>query len=338
MLSHFLYIHSDIICHCKMSVEIFSHFWFNSSLDVMNRIKIKIKENSSQERCPVCGSARVMEKYPKTIDEKKLHFTYKKNPESTKTFRVVKCLKCTHQFCWPLPQDIYKNYIDVKDQRYIQQEKSRKASAEKVLVLIRKYSPSGKVLDVGCATGDFLEIARKNGYSAEGLELSKWASDIVRKKGFLVHEKTLEEFSKNKKAQYDIITLFGVVEHFQYPMDEMKHLSTLLKPGGLLVVWTGDVNSVTSKILGKKWWYWQGQHLQYFTRKSLGKLASANKISTLEVKIYPATALQENIFNSIKIYRFYKAFVIPLRMFFMFKKSWSLYIPGEMLWIGRKLK
>jgi 2-polyprenyl-3-methyl-5-hydroxy-6-metoxy-1,4-benzoquinol methylase len=91
----------------------------------------------------------------------------------------------------------------------------------------------------------------------------------------IVHTEYLDSLEKKKPEHYDVVSLLGVIEHFADPLKELKHIRGLMKPDGVVVIWTGDVNSITSRVLGRKWWYWQGQHIQYFTHESLVALTSS---------------------------------------------------------------
>lgn len=295
------------------------------------------KKEFKSSTCPICKSNKTHELYPADVDLDKLIFTYEFSPESQKTFRVVRCRNCSHVFCSPLPKNMYKNYENVIDEKYLRQSQTRKLSAKAVLEAVRLYVPSGKLLDIGCATGDFLTVARNFGYSAEGLELSRWSSEIVKSKGIKVHKELLKTLSQKFPGKYDLITMWGVIEHFQDPRSEMIYINKLLKPGGILAIWTGDVDGLMSRILGRRWWYWQGQHIQYFTNSSLDHLASFTGFENIVTKLYPIAATYEQIENSLSRYKFQKYLMPLVRFFFLIKQIWYLRLPGEMFWIGRKI-
>jgi SAM-dependent methyltransferase len=204
-----------------------------------------------------------------------------------------------------------------------------------VIRLIQKFKPSGRFLDVGCATGAMLVAAKDSGFETEGLELSDWSSKLAMGKGLVVHKEYLESLASKKPGQYDVISLIGVIEHFADPLKELKYIRSLLKPDGILVVWTGDVDSITSRFLGRKWWYWQGQHIQYFTHRSLITLSDRAGIKHVKTKLYPFGATQETLSNSLKRYRFHKALTWAIKPAFALKPVWHLRLPGEMLFIGR---
>jgi len=286
--------------------------------------------------CPVCLSKNTYELYPANVDLKKIMFTYEFTPQSQKTFRVARCRKCTHAFCSPLPRNMYKNYEDVIDKEYLRHSQTRRLSSQSVLDIIRNYASGGKVFDIGCATGDFLSVAKSFGYSAEGLELSRWSAEIARKKDITVYMDRLKVLAQKFPARYDIVTMWGVIEHFQFPRDEMLCINRLLKPGGLLVIWTGNIDGIMSRILGRRWWYWQGQHIQYFTSRSLNSLASLFDFEHLITKRYPIAATYEQVNNSLKRYKFHKYLMPLIKLLFLIKPIWYLRLPGEMLWLGRK--
>ncbi len=288
--------------------------------------------------CPICGSKNIKQWYPANLDPKKLRFTYEFTQETGNTFCVVRCLNCTHVFCSPIPKNIYKNYKDVIDKEYLRHAQSRILSAKAVLRILSKLKSTGRLLDVGCATGDFLIVAKELGYTIEGLELSRWSSEIAKKKGIIVCKKSLKLLAKQFSKKYDVITLWGVIEHLENPKEEMRYLNHLLKPGGLLVLWTGDVDGIISKILGRRWWYWQGQHIQYFTHKSLNCLAKLSGFKHIATKRYIFATTYDQLNNSLKRFWFGKYIMMILKFGFIIKPIWYLSLPGEMLWIARKIR
>ena len=287
------------------------------------------------DRCPICRSQNTVEWYPANIDPKKLTFSYNKTPQANKTFRVVRCCRCTHVFCSPIPKNIFKNYENVVDKSYLRYSSTRQLNAKHVLKIIQSYIPTGLLLDVGCATGDFLTVAKNSGYSAEGLELSKWSSEITKKKGIPVYTESLKQLANRFSGRYDIVTMWGVIEHFEHPLEEMIYIKKLLNPNGIIALWTGDVDSVTSRLLGRRWWYWQGQHVQYFTNSSLDYLAKLCGFEHIVTKIYPFLTTYELLKEALNRYRLPQWIVKMPRPFFAIKPLWTLRLPGEMFWIAR---
>lgn len=287
--------------------------------------------------CPVCDSTGSHRWYPAEIaSPEQVSFCYTFSLAHNKTFQVMRCESCTHAFCAPIPSDIARHYQDVVDEEYLRHANSRRMSAMGLLSVLKRYRSPGRLLDVGCATGDFLLAAREQGHSVEGIELSHWSSRIARERGLSIHSEYLDAFAPKHRREYDFVTLWGVIEHFAHPRREIQNIVSLLRPGGILALWTGDVNSVTSRLLGRKWWYWQGQHIQYFTHRSLTRLATDGGLEPVATKVYPFAASLETISNSLRRYRSRDLLLSFLKPLFRVKATWHLRIPGEMFFIARK--
>jgi 2-polyprenyl-3-methyl-5-hydroxy-6-metoxy-1,4-benzoquinol methylase len=282
--------------------------------------------------CPVCRSQDHYVWYPAQVaGAADVSFSYTFSPKHSLTFQIVRCRTCTHAYSSPIPEDIARHYKDVVDEEYLRHEPSRKLAAAAVLDRVAERRPAGRLLDVGCATGDLLVVARERGYDAEGLELSSWSAEIATQRGFTIHRERLEAMARRAPGSYDVITLMGVIEHFSEPLLELARLRALLRPGGVLVLWTGDVDSVTSRVLGRKWWYWQGQHIQYFTQRSLRLLIGSAGLVQTQVRTYPFGASYETLQNSLRRYRAHALLSQLIRPAFALKPTWKLYVPGEML-------
>lgn len=287
--------------------------------------------------CPVCRSNSVLKKRDSEIESgKEISFSYTFSPSHNRALAVYGCLECSHVFCSPIPDDIGVNYKDVVDQEYLKHQLSRNITNNEVLRVLKTHKSGGKLLDIGCATGDFIEVAQKMGFQSEGVEPSVWSSTIARKRGLVIHQELLKDFADQHLDEYDIVTLWGVIEHFSDPAAEIQRIQKVLKPGGILAIWTGDASSITALVLGRKWWYWQGQHIQYFTHRSLKKLVSNAGFDHLETHTYPFAASYETISNSLRRYKAHKFLTALAKPLFMFKRNYILKLPGEMFFIAQK--
>jgi 2-polyprenyl-3-methyl-5-hydroxy-6-metoxy-1,4-benzoquinol methylase len=290
----------------------------------------------SDDRCVVCGSPDLVERRPGEIDRlDQVSFSYSFSPEHNRTFRVVRCRRCTHMFCAPLPEAIEVQYHDVVDEEYLKHAESRRLAAQAVMARVIERGGRGTLLDVGCATGDFLEAARAAGFDAEGLELSSWSCAVARGRGFTIHQRTLAEFAGDSPARFDVVSLIGVIEHLPQPRAEMDHLAALVKPGGMIVVWTGDADAWLPRLLGRRWWYWQGQHIQYFTHASLTRLARASGFEAIATERYPFAATHATLSNSLRRYPLHRLITAALLPVFWIKPVVYLRLPGEMLFMAR---
>jgi len=138
---------------------------------------------------------------------------------------------------------------------------------------------NGKLLDIGAATGFFMNLAKKRGFQVKGVELSDFAAKIARDKDLDVV--TGDLLSGNFLGEsFDVITMFDVLEHVPDPKKLISEASRILKKGGLLLINTPDAQSLWARILGSKWQLiMPPEHIYYFSPKNLGKHLSNNGFS-----------------------------------------------------------
>jgi SAM-dependent methyltransferase len=133
----------------------------------------------------------------------------------------------------------------------------------------------GRLLDVGCAAGFFLDEARRRGWDAHGCELSAYAHAHatealrldVKRSGFLD-----PAFTPSAES-FDVITMFNVLEHIPDPAAVADRLFALLRPGGFLFLETWDPRSLFARVLGSRWPTYAPPTVLYcFTQRTLGQL------------------------------------------------------------------
>lgn len=130
--------------------------------------------------------------------------------------------------------------------------------------------PGETVLDVGCGTGEIMEIARTRGAKAEGLELNPDAVGVVRSKRFTCYEGSVNTCSEVRVRRYDRIILNQVLEHIIHPVGTLAMCAELLSPGGQIIVAAPHLHGLMRARFGRRWISWHvPYHLNHFSRKSL---------------------------------------------------------------------
>ena len=135
--------------------------------------------------------------------------------------------------------------------------------------LIRKVKPSGKLLEIGCARGDFLRVAREwfDVYGVEpNPELADPASQIAP-----VHPDIIE---RTPWSGFDVVASFHVIEHVDSPRSFVRAAAERLKPGGLLVIETPNINSLPFKLLRSRWRQFIPEHYFFFSPNTMSRLLS----------------------------------------------------------------
>jgi SAM-dependent methyltransferase len=127
-------------------------------------------------------------------------------------------------------------------------------------------SSGQRLLDVGAATGVFVEQARARGWDAEGVEPSEWAAAFARDElAQPVRTTTLEE-ARFPDRMFDLITMWEVIEHLPDPRGTFEEVARILKPGGTLALSTPDAGSAVARLTGRAWLGWRKipEHLYFF--------------------------------------------------------------------------
>ena len=225
--------------------------------------------------CPLCDSSSVK-------------YFGRKNE-----FELYKCNSCKLLFLYPLPEliDVYnKSYFSGAESGfgYVDYDKDKEPMTptfEKYLDIVSSLGiKGGKLLDVGSATGFFMNIAKNRGFQVYGVELSDFAAKMGRKKGLNIITGDLEG-AHFPDGYFDVVTMYDVLEHIFLPKIILSEVRRILRPGGLLVINTPDAESFVAKMFGSKWHLIiPPEHINYFSADNLSVYLSQHgfrvKIST----------------------------------------------------------
>lgn len=235
--------------------------------------------NKSINYCPLCLSKNIRKQY--TI--------VKFKPE----LPIDICCDCNFMFMNPrlsnkylsnlYSEDYYSGSANFSyhDERAIEKFSNYVWNAR--LKNIHKFIKNGNLLDIGAAFGGFLKAAKKY-YNPYGIELSKYAGrhakNIFSKN---IHIGTLENHPF-KNEQFSVITMIELLEHLPDPLSALKKCYKLLKPGGLLVIQTANMDGLQARKEKDKYHYFLPGHVSYFTEKNL--VSSLIKVGFKETKTY----------------------------------------------------
>lgn len=170
---------------------------------------------------------------------------------------------------WRSPAARERGYGDYRADAELYRETYRRRWA----VLAPHLGAPGRVLDVGCAAGFFLEVARAKGWDVFGFEPSDAirataaaALGAERVRGGRLLEAGFE------RASFDLVTLWDVLEHTPDPPGTLRAVAELAKPSGTLVVETQNVASLAARLLGRRWQHYKhAEHLHHFHAGTLAR-------------------------------------------------------------------
>lgn len=151
----------------------------------------------------------------------------------------------------------------------------------------------GRVLDVGCGTGDYLAAMSALGWQCAGCDISATAAQVTRRR--LPHAKiydgTVDELPF-KPDSFETVSLWHTLEHLQDPLGALKRIHDLLVPGGRLIVAVPNIDSLEARILGIRWAEIDiPGHLFFFSVKTLRALLEKAGFTCKRIRpqVHPST-------------------------------------------------
>jgi 2-polyprenyl-3-methyl-5-hydroxy-6-metoxy-1,4-benzoquinol methylase len=186
-----------------------------------------------------------------------------------KTGELQQCKTCGFIQCTDLDH-VVNYYEELEDREYENTRQERKLQEQKLIRVLAKYKPDGRLLDIGAGSGIMVEAAIEKGYQAIGIEPSRWLHQNAIKLGLPVVQGIFPH--PDVHGPFDIITFVDVIEHVIQPGNLLKDINKVLAEDGIMVLVTPDVRSVAARLLGYKWWHYRFAHIGYFNRKNLSYL------------------------------------------------------------------
>jgi 2-polyprenyl-3-methyl-5-hydroxy-6-metoxy-1,4-benzoquinol methylase len=201
--------------------------------------------------------------------------------------RIVKCRGCGLVYQNPRPsrREIQAAYARLQDEEYLQEQECRSINAHLSLRVIKKHIREGRLLDVGCATGFFLNAARLD-FEVHGIEPSQWAASFANQRLRLrVVQGSLED-AHFSNGYFDAMSMVDVIEHMTDPLAALQSAASLLRPGGILYLVTPDIESISARLLRGYWWGLRPAHLYYFSENTLRSMLKRTGFEVVDARAY----------------------------------------------------
>lgn len=219
---------------------------------------------------------------------------------SGEMFHVWKCNDCTFHFTAPVPpeSEIGKYY---KSEDYISHSNTSRGLINRAYQTVRNITlrskrklitrntgkSKGKLLDIGCGTGNFLNNMKQAGWDVSGIEPSPEAREQAQK-NFGITPMDPAKLYNLPDGKYDAVTMWHVLEHV-YDLDGyMKKIRSLLAPGGKAFIAVPNHLSVDAVKYGPGWAAWDvPRHLYHFNPHSMEVLLKRSGFRLLGMKRMP---------------------------------------------------
>lgn len=214
-------------------------------------------------------------------------------------FNIVRCIGCGHVFVNPCPtqswldevyytKDYYAGYFAEEkngDSSYTDNIAGFIPRYHQAMRKLQKCRKKGKLLDIGCATGEFLKVAAQYGFDVHGIDLSEWAVSIATSEKHLPNVRVGDiKAGIYPKGQFDICTMWFNIEHLRDPFGALDKTGEIMKPGGVLYIETPNINDIRISE-GKRWNnYIPPAHLHYFSPLTISALLEKAGFETISLE------------------------------------------------------
>jgi len=233
--------------------------------------------------CPICKSIRY-----------KPNLTCLDHTVSRETFQIVTCESCGFKFTNPRPYavDLGKYY---RSEDYVSHSNTnkgfinstyqvvRKYTLFKKLQLISKHFKTGNILDIGCGTGEFLNICKNAKWKTFGIEPDSDARNMaINNYGLDVRDEL--DLNSFEDASFDIISMWHVLEHVPELNERILEIKRLIKPNGVVIIAVPNCSSLDAKIYNDNWAaYDLPRHLYHFTPDDIEALFQIHHMKVFSV-------------------------------------------------------
>jgi 2-polyprenyl-3-methyl-5-hydroxy-6-metoxy-1,4-benzoquinol methylase len=221
-------------------------------------------------------------------------YTYDAVPFYSKNgYGIVECTACHMRFVCPMPtpEELTEHYQKAAyfagegEQGYLNYADMQKALRphfqRRLRTLEARLPQRGRILDVGCAAGYFLDEARQRGWQICGMELSQEMAHSAEQR---LHVPIYTALAAVPDRDFDAITLWEVIEHLPDPIDTLRQLRDRLRPGGRLMLSTPNTGHWQATRAKEQWaGYRPPSHLQYFVRETLADALRRAGFEQIEV-------------------------------------------------------
>ena len=285
--------------------------------------------------CPVCQHSDAVTIVQRTVQELPLEFSLCRNCgliyQDPRLTKEALASYFSSDIFIDDPTDNLDELLGYPD--YSVWDKSYAKTARLRLKRILKFKkPPGELLEIGSATGSFLDAARSLGFSVRGLDLSSAFAAIARRKGLDVDVDYIED-SSLPASHYDVVCNFGGIACWRDPIRALKNIHRSLRADGVFVLNYFDRDSLPGRILGKHHFEYNHASLIIFSKKTMQRCLNQ---SGFEV-IYSQNERQFATIGRIVGYMKQKAALRALRALRLDEITIPMIVPGTVFSICRKM-
>lgn len=161
---------------------------------------------------------------------------------------------------------------------------AKEATYRRFLAALPPRVSGGRLLDLGCAFGFLLGVARERGYDAYGLDPNADVIEYAKREfGGHVHAGPLDARAF-PGVYFRVVTLIDVLEHIVDPAGLLSALAERLEPGGVVLAVVPNAASLTRRVLGRRWPHYAPEHLFLWTPRALRRFATSHGWKVIQLR------------------------------------------------------
>lgn len=141
--------------------------------------------------------------------------------------------------------------------------------------ILRYRRPPGRLLEIGTATGSFLDVARRYGFAVRGLDVSRRFAEIARARYGLDIESDFIEEAPLPEAHYDVVCAFGGIACWRDPVVGLRNIRRTLAPGGVFVLNFPDIDGPLGRLFGDRYPEFNHASLTIFSTETMRQCLQA---------------------------------------------------------------
>jgi dolichol-phosphate mannosyltransferase len=259
------------------------------------------------DKCADCGSGFLSERFPRRLEasndaDRSSAFRCSSMAHTRKP-TVALCVQCGLSQVPHSEQaaDLEQLYADVVDQTYLDNLPAKKKTFAHAYERLQRFLPKpGRLLEVGSYCGLFLQEASARGWTVQGIEPSRWASDYAKSAtGLDIVRGSFEDVAPSLPGGFDVVVSWDVLEHVRDPRRFLETAHSLLRPGGILALSTIDIDSRFARLMGRRWPWIMEMHLYYFGAGSLERMFRDAGFERVRVEPYRHYASLRYIYRKL---------------------------------------
>lgn len=236
-------------------------------------------DSDATTRCPSCGADA---RFRGTI---RAHTQFAGNPLNVRTtVGLYRCRACALQFRWPQfePELLHSLYERGSEEMWGAEAPTRSDWTMVKGILSTTTLPERSILDVGCFDGRFLQTLDSS-WRKSGVELNRIAAERAASLGVEIVARRAEDLA-SLRQRYGCVVSFDVVEHVVDPRQLLRTLIAVTKPGGEILLATGNTAARSWRLMGSRYWYCSlNEHISFINPEWCSRAASDLGLELVDV-------------------------------------------------------